>query len=179
MPRLTGSGHVRDTSSHDIHVLATTSPRFSQDLPSNGIKTQVFGHYHHFLSRTTNITVRSACKSVVFNADVVENVIDRGCGVAQSWRNRINRGAVLARTWHKRVLSGLSRESRGYNRGAVVAGTWLDRDCRESVVAQSGRVVAATGMYNFLTRIWVFLHDFTPTHRNVSKIRESALSGRS
>ena len=85
-------------------------------------------------------------------ADVVENVIDWGCGVAQSWRNRIDRGAVLARTWHKRVLSGLSRESRGYNWGAVVAGTWLDRDCRESVVAQSGRVVAATGMYNFLNR---------------------------
>ena len=83
---------------------------------------------------------------------MVENVIDRGCGVAQSWRNRIDRGAVLARTWHKRVLSGLSRESLGYNWGAVVAGTWLDRDCRESVVAQSGRVVAATGMYNFLNR---------------------------
>ena len=62
----------------------------------------------------------SAYKSVVFiglGADVVENVIDRGCGVAQSWRNRIDRGAVLARTWHK-----LSRESHGYNRGAVVAG---------------------------------------------------------
>ena len=121
-------------------------------------------------------------KSAVFiglGADVVENVIDRGCGVAQSWRNRIDRGAVLARTWHKRVLSGLSRESRGYNRGAVVAGTWLDRDCRKSVVAQSGRVVAATGMYNFLTGIRVFLHDSTPTHTNVSKIIESALSGRS
>jgi len=83
---------------------------------------------------------------------VVENVIDRGCVVAQSWRYRIDRGSVLARTWHERVvvvLSGLSRESRGYNRGTVVAGTWLDRDCRGSVVVQSGRVVATTGKYNF------------------------------
>ena len=39
--------------------------------------------------------------------------------VAVSWRNRIGRGSVSVRTWHERVvvvLSGLSRERRGYNR---------------------------------------------------------------